>query len=51
MLFRSGEYPEEWMAYVCRETLSEVGEVAQAVTTVEIEGEGGEALLISIAMA
>ena len=47
----SGEYPEEWMAYVCRETLSEVGEVAQAVTTVEIEGEGGEALLISIAMA
>jgi isoleucyl-tRNA synthetase len=44
----TGEYPQEWIEYVCRETLSEVGEVTQAATAVEIEGE---ALVISIAMA
>ena len=43
-----GAYPEEWIEYVCRETLSEVGVVEQAVVKVEIEGE---ALEISIAMA
>ena len=44
----TGEYPKEWTEYICRETLSEIGVVAQAATTVEIEGE---ALVIAIAMA
>ncbi len=36
----TGDFPEEYTDYVCRETLSVVGEVAQAVSTVEIEDDG-----------
>ncbi|MDR1701027.1 MAG: isoleucine--tRNA ligase [Lachnoclostridium sp.] len=32
-----GEFPEEWIEYVCNETLSEIGEVKKPIAEIEIE--------------
>ena len=44
-----GALPEEWVSYICGETLATVGEVASPDATVTVEGEGKENIEIAIA--
>ena len=46
-----GALPEGWADYICGETLSSLGAVAQAAATVEIEGDAGKNIAIKIAKA
>jgi isoleucyl-tRNA synthetase len=43
-----GNFPHEWIEYICKETLSRIGEVAHPITTVEIQDDDGEAISIAI---
>ena len=45
----SGDLPEASIAYICGETLAQVGDVAVPETTVTVEGEGKENITIAIA--
>ena len=45
---KGGALPEEWVNYICGETLATVGEVASPDTTVTVEGEGKENITIAI---
>ena len=40
-----GKLPEKWTAFICGETLAEIGAVASPLSTVEIEDEGIAILL------
>ena len=44
-----GALPEDWVSYICGETLATVGEVASPDATVTVEGEGKENITIAIA--
>ena len=44
-----GELPEGWAEYICGETLAELGTVAAPEATAEIEADGGQTIVISIA--
>jgi len=46
-----GALPEGWADYICGETLSSLGAVAEAAATVEIEGDAGQNIVIKIAKA
>ena len=41
----NGKLPEKWVAFICGETLAEIGPVASPLSTVEIEDEGIAILL------
>ncbi|HEX2945158.1 MAG TPA: class I tRNA ligase family protein, partial [Clostridia bacterium] len=43
-----GDFPKEWIAYICKETLSRIDEVAHPITTVEIQDDDGNAISIAI---
>ena len=45
----TGDYPEEWADYICRETLSTIRAVSQPVTTVEIVDDEEKVISIGIA--
>ena len=44
-----GALPEDWVSYICGETLAAVGEVPAPDATVTVEGEGKENITIAIA--
>ena len=51
LLAVTGELPAGWTDYICGETLSCVCDSVDAQTTVEIEGDGGQKIVIAIAKA
>ena len=46
--FTGGALPEDWVSYICGETLAAVGEVPTPDATVTVEGEGKENIIIAI---
>jgi isoleucyl-tRNA synthetase len=43
-----GNFSDEWAAYICKETMSQIGEVAHPIITVEIQDDDGEVISIAI---
>lgn len=43
-----GNFPDEWTEYICKETLSRIGEVAHPLTTVGIQDDDGTDISIAI---
>lgn len=41
-------FPTEWIPYICKETLSDVGEVTDAAASIEVEADNGTVITISV---
>lgn len=51
LLSFEGEAPEEWMEYICKEALGQIGDVLSPESVIEVDGQKGKKVRISVSRA